>query len=188
MEARMKRAEYAVPEAAPDVVKFKGGGKRVPLADRFWTKVDKSGGPNACWPWLAAKDADGYGLVGGDGRKTVRAHRHAYASVKGTIPKGKMVLHSCPDGDRRDCCNPDHMRPGTAKDNGADASVKGRLKRKLTDAQVLEIIRLRFDEKQSQKAIALRFGVAQNNISLICNGRTYGWLTGIGREEMKIAA
>ena len=164
--------------------KFKVGGPKMLLADRFWSKV-QIGDPDDCWPWLAALDRGGYGLVGGDNGKTVRAHRYAYAAKKGSIPKGKMVLHNC---DRRDCCNPAHLKIGTAKDNAADAAVKGRMKRKLTDAQVLEIVRIRLETGATHKALAVQFGVSQNNISMILRGRTYGWLTGIGQIEMQRAA
>src|SRR5262245_5368741 len=26
----------------------------------FWSKVDRSGGPNACWPWMASTTKEGY--------------------------------------------------------------------------------------------------------------------------------
>lgn len=184
----MKRTDYSVPEAvsvAP--VKFVGRGKAVPLKDRFWEKVDVRG-PDECWPWIAAKDQKGYGVIGNGKGSTVRAHCYAYTEKNGPVPKGKMVIHSCPHGDRKDCCNPGHLRIGTAKDNAMDSAIRGVLKRKLTDAQVLEIVRLRFEENVPQKAIALRFGVTQSSISAICQGRNYSWLTGIGMEEMKKAA
>jgi len=53
------------------------------LADpsRFWAKVDRSAGPNACWPWLGKKDRDGYGefeFKARPNRWQWRAHRFAY--------------------------------------------------------------------------------------------------------------
>lgn len=30
---------------------------------RFWRKVDRSGGTNACWTWLAYKNRYGYGQI-----------------------------------------------------------------------------------------------------------------------------
>lgn len=32
------------------------------IAARFWSKVDKSGGKNACWPWMAGSFPPGYGV------------------------------------------------------------------------------------------------------------------------------
>ena len=30
----------------------------------FWSLVDVSGGPDACWPWIGTTDRDGYGIWG----------------------------------------------------------------------------------------------------------------------------
>src|SRR5438874_974236 len=35
--------------------------RSIPLKDGFWSKVDKSGGPDACWPWTGCINAWGYG-------------------------------------------------------------------------------------------------------------------------------
>ncbi len=64
----------------------------------------------------------GYGQFNFEG-KAQRAHRVAYELAKGQIPKGLNVLHSC---DRPSCCNPDHLRLGTQKDNSADCWARGR--------------------------------------------------------------
>ncbi len=53
----------------------------------------------------------------------VQAHRFAYALWKGEIPDGLWILHSC---DQRPCCNPDHLRAGTAKENTQDMHERGR--------------------------------------------------------------
>src|SRR5438105_2799861 len=46
---------------------FAGGqGRRLtatPLEDRFWSKVDCSGGKDACWPWKAHVGSHGYGII-----------------------------------------------------------------------------------------------------------------------------
>jgi hypothetical protein len=46
-----------------------------------------------------------------------------YTIVKGSIPKGKVVMHSC---DVRLCINPEHLSVGTQKENIQDAIQKGR--------------------------------------------------------------
>lgn len=91
------------------------------LAERFWRFVDRSGGPDACWPWLGRKDA-GYGRFNVGGGKKVTAHRFAYELMRGPIPAGKDLLHSC----LTRCCNPAHLRPGTDLENKADAVALGR--------------------------------------------------------------
>lgn len=99
---------------------------------RFWATLDRSGGPEACWPWTGHIDKDGYGIFyyrDGGRRYRRRAHRIAWPLRNGPVPDGKRILHSCPDGDRRECGNPSHLRPGTDLDNAQDAKQRGRTAR-----------------------------------------------------------
>ena len=91
----------------------------MPNPDVFWKSVDRTGGPDACWPWTGFKDDDGYGRYGRQ-----RAHRVAYKLAIGPIPAGFLVRHvTC---DNPPCCNPVHLAIGTAADNSADMVAKGR--------------------------------------------------------------
>jgi hypothetical protein len=92
-----------------------------PLAERFWSKVDRSGGPDACWPWTGRCYAAGYGQVGFKGR-TTSAHRVALELSRGRPPK-HLACHTC---DNPPCCNPRHLYDGTASQNAADAYARGR--------------------------------------------------------------
>lgn len=93
---------------------------------RFWAKVDRSGGPEACWLWLAGvRNDDGYGQFRLGGRMQ-QAHRIAYEQANGPIPDGLHVLHRC---DVRRCVNPGHLFIGTNADNMADRNAKGRQSR-----------------------------------------------------------
>lgn len=107
--------------------------------DRFWRKVDTTGGPDACWPWLASKQRAGYGHLYYRGRVT-RANRVAWMLERGPIPDGIHVLHRC---DSPGCVNPAHLFLGTHADNMADRSAKGRASRRgnprLTADQVAAI-------------------------------------------------
>ena len=89
---------------------------------RFWSKVDKSGGPDACWIWTGAKSVGGYGHVWQDGHLT-NASRVAWTLTNGPIPEGIDVCHHC---DTTSCANPAHLFLGTAKENIQDAIHKGR--------------------------------------------------------------
>lgn len=87
----------------------------------FWSKVDKSGGPEACWPWTAGKIPAGYGAFHVR-RKVVGAHRFALETVHG--PLGDLLAcHRC---DNPGCCNPAHLFAGTYSDNVRDMDAKGR--------------------------------------------------------------
>lgn len=90
------------------------------IADRFWSKVDKSG---ECWVWTAHRRHHGYGAFFLNG-KAQSAHRVAWELTYGPIPSGRSVLHAC---DNPPCVRPEHLSLGTHTDNMRDASSKGRL-------------------------------------------------------------
>lgn len=93
--------------------------------ERFWAKVDKSRGPEACWIWTASTSG-GYGRLGSSKFETVLAHRRSWELERGPIPEDMCVLHNCPDGDNPLCVNPKHLWLGTRDDNNADRDKKGR--------------------------------------------------------------
>lgn len=88
----------------------------------FWSNVDRSGGPDACWPWLRFRLANGYGRVAGPNHSMVYAHRMALElSLGRPIATGKMSCHTC---DNPPCCNPTHLYEGTAVDNVRDRDAR----------------------------------------------------------------
>lgn len=94
----------------------------------FWSKVDvKQARLNLdqCWPWRASLDRHGYGQFKPVlGAPPLRAHRVAWEIFNGRdVPDGRLILHSC---DNPRCCNPNHLRPGTHKDNARDMLVRHR--------------------------------------------------------------
>lgn len=82
-------------------------------AQRFWPKVDRSGGPDACWLWLGYLFVNGYGRFWFAG-KHVRAHRWAYEAENGPIPDGLVLDHLCRI---RACVNPRHLEAVTLRTN-----------------------------------------------------------------------
>src|ERR1700722_335201 len=92
--------------------------------ERFWKSVEKS--ETGCWLWKAGRDDDGYGIFHAriHGLQVHSAHRFSHILHTGEILRPDiMVLHSC---DNPPCCNPDHLRSGTAADNTGDMIKKGR--------------------------------------------------------------
>jgi len=93
---------------------------------RFWARIDQSGGPDACWPWLGSKHRRGYGQVSGwhgPGYtcKVIQTHLAAYILTYGPVPAPLVLDHichtrACDLGDscpHRACCNPKHLEPVT---------------------------------------------------------------------------
>ncbi len=144
-------------------------GKHGSLAERFWSKVEKT---DSCWNWTGSKDTRGYGLIGmKENRKWtgwVKAHRVVWELTYGPIPKDSLVCHHC---DNSSCVRPDHLFLGSKGDNSKDAVAKGRwnpcrgennYNHKLTLSQVREIRNI--GNYMSQRKLAAKFGVARRTI------------------------
>lgn len=84
-------------------------GDPVTLGHRFWSKVDRSGGEDACWIWTAHRDGRGYGRF-----ESTAAHRVAYRISIGPIPQGLTIDHLCRN---KGCVNPAHLEPVTNAEN-----------------------------------------------------------------------
>ena len=91
----------------------------------FWALVDRSGGPDACWPWIGRRFPNGYGYFQGPRplRRSVLAHREAWRFTNGELADGLFALHHC---DNPPCCNPAHLFTGTHTENMADMYRKDR--------------------------------------------------------------
>jgi len=136
--------------------------------------TDKSGGPDACWPWVGARNKAGYGLFGLDGG-CVLAHRAAWLFANDHFPMTLKVLHRC---DNRACQNPAHLFLGTQADNVADMHAKGRQGKVFgeqhhkTTLTIDQVRAIRADSR-SQSTIARAYGVHQTTVGNIKRGRTW---------------
>lgn len=162
---------------------------RVSILSRYLSKVDASGGPDACHLWTGGTFSNGYGRLSLDDakRSSVRSHRWGYEHFVGPIPEGLVVRHTC---DTPLCHNPRHWILGTNGENSRDMTVRGRSLRgatnpasKLTEDDVREIrrlLKLTADGKGytrrgqlTQRQIAERFSVSQPVIRDIKFRRTW---------------
>lgn len=151
------------------------------LEDRFWDKVDKTPGfgPGGdCWLWTASKGVKGYGRIKVRG-VVKRAHRVSWELVGGKpASDGLQILHHC---DNPGCVNPDHLFLGDHQENMSDMKRKGRQLRggsnprtPLVESKVLEIRRLYTTGRFTQAKLASTFGISNQCISDVINGKTWG--------------
>lgn len=134
--------------------------------ERFWSRVDTSGGEDACWEWMGRLHKGGYGRFAVDKRhKGGYAHRQAYELSVGPIPEGLFVCHHC---DNRKCVNPKHLYAGTHEDNVRDMLERGRQaqpERALGEFQRQEMRRLYDHGGMMLKELSLLFGVCLLTVS-----------------------
>ena len=147
------------------------------LVQRFWRKVDQSGGPDACWPWTATKRNGGYGVLHIAGTKvgTVYAHRVSRFIATGRDPLGFLICHRC---DNPWCVNPAHLFEGSVADNVADMLAKKRPtclgKRQPHEAaKVLRGERIASAKLSADQVVTIRHlaGTGENSTTL---GQRYG--------------
>lgn len=145
-----------------------------PLADRFWEKVDKSAGPDGCWPWLGARDTFGYGRIRTSDGGIDGSNRIAWELINGPIPHdgshhGICVLHKC---DNPGCCNPKHLFLGNMGTNVRDMTQKNRHgMMKLTPEQVVEIRSLK--DKMTYREIGDLYGVSHQMVYFIMTRQSW---------------
>lgn len=88
---------------------------------RFFKNLIKK--DSGCWEWEGSRDKNGYGICSNRILKERRAHRASFRLFIGEIPNDLVLRHSCHNPP---CCNPDHLKVGTVKDNARDCVEAGR--------------------------------------------------------------
>lgn len=143
--------------------------------ERFWSKVHKSTGPDACWLWAGRPNSDGYGRIRVRGKEYM-AHRLALEWAAGPCPSGLEACHSCRN---RHCVNPEHLRWDTRRANEADKVKDGTDSRgercassRLTEQMVQEI-RSAAAAGESQASLGRQYGVHSATVCLIVRRRTW---------------
>lgn len=140
----------------------------------FWSRVDKSAGPYACWPWTGRRKPPTGGVYDHDGTWDY-VHRYAWFLAYGSWPV-PQANHHC---DNPPCCNVKHMYEGTQADNVRDRDARNRRQGPrgelsgraiLTDAQVTEIRSRYTGARGQQSQFSQEYGVHVSTIHLIVKG------------------
>jgi hypothetical protein len=123
----------------------------------------------------------GYPIITYLGRHLTVAHLMYEKKSGDRLPKGTLLRHTC---DNRLCINPDHLIPGTSKENTQDMIDRNRVSRqfgennphsKLTKKQVLSI--MKDLETMNCSEVGRKRGIPIRTINDIKNGKKWGWLT-----------
>lgn len=112
--------------------------RRPEVLDRIEEKIDKSAGPDGCWPWMAY---DGPFPVVHEGEKiTLTIYRMVWIIANGPIPPGrKRYVVRCLDN--KLCCNPKHLSLGSKWDVARAALERGERRAARNRAEGAERIR-----------------------------------------------
>jgi hypothetical protein len=134
---------------------------------RFWSHVDRSGGTDACWPWMGDRNIQGYGKLKyrrNGSWLNFKSHRVAYWLSTGDDPGPLSTCHSC---DTPLCVNPKHLFAATQRENLLDMVRKGRAltgdrNRMHTDSDVRAKISGVFNRMHTDPSLRLKISGSLN--------------------------
>lgn len=147
-----------------------------------------------CWLWKG-DTTNGYGTLLPPERirkngKLVKeyAHRFFWSLFNNeAVPEGLVIRHKC---DTPLCVNPEHLIPGTKRENSQDMKLRRRStwgernpRAKLTEHQVLKIKELLMCTNLSQQKIGDRFGVSRGAVKEIAEGKNWAYLFAVEQHE-----
>lgn len=147
--------------------------------DEFLSKVEVDEA-TGCHNFVGHCNPEGYGQLyvayRKKGKHTERAHRIAWSIAHGEVPECLCVLHTC---DNPSCVNPEHLYLGTNADNMKDKADRERIvgernpNAKLTERQVLDVLKMFHEDKCTIGAIAREYAVGHSTIGNIVKGRRW---------------
>lgn len=149
----------------------------VNLWNAFWPQVDIRD-PDACWLWKGKIGSLGYGLFNHAGFST-HAYRIAWMLLNPSFPtgNGSLIRHTCSNPR---CCNPNHLRIGTHKENAQDRIEAGTQLRgseshlsKLTESIVYNILCEHARDDVPPTILAEKYGVYYGTVSNILERKTW---------------
>jgi hypothetical protein len=160
--------------------------------ERYEAKVDRSGGPAACHPWLGSIDDGGYGSLRFGGQ-TRRAHQVAWIREHGPIPEGVEIDHQCHNEAlqagrcrpgiclHRRCCNELHLAAKTRAQHVTDTPRVSHVRAKLDEDKIRRILAL-LAAGSGAGPIMSGFGIGPTTVYRIKTGQQWGWVESPHRE------
>lgn len=157
---------------------------------RCWT-TKRQGCTSDGWPMKRLKStptAKGYHQVSfrvGEGKVTRQVHSLVYETFAGPIPEGMTVdhIHGNKDdnrlGELRLLSQPDNVRAYVERVGGRPGqrgAAHNRSAHKVTEEQVREARRL-YREGVPQNDLCRAFGITAGPMSMLVNGKSFGWVT-----------
>lgn len=144
----------------------------------FWDRVyAHTQAKGECILFIGHRNEDGYGRIFRN-KKLVFVHREVWARDNGSIPPGRVIMHTC---DQPNCIQPKHLVMGTQVMNIKDMDEKGR-RRALIGSQhrnavLLEkdipVIRNFLNLGKTCASIARMYNVSEGLIRHIKKGRIW---------------
>jgi hypothetical protein len=139
--------------------------------ERFEAKIEKPEEPDGCWTWKGKPNKDGYGRFTAGG-VTDYSHRWSHRLYVGPIPEGADVRHH-PCGNAA-CVRPDHLEPGSRRENNLDTLDHGRHRTAKLDNRRARGIREKYArDRPPQKDLARQEGLSVSAISDLLRGKSW---------------
>ena len=133
-----------------------------------------------CWLWAGPNDeSQGYGRVFIGRGKYKQAHQFVYEKLVGLVPKGLILRHSC---DNPQCVNPEHLTPGTTKQNARDRQDRDRgwakqgerhPEAKMSEPMAKFLLYWVATGRETQASIAKSFNISTSALNALVKGRTW---------------
>lgn len=122
---------------------------------------------NCLIPLNCSINSSGYPMIYANG-KVMTVARYVYEQLKGPIPQGCEVRHTC---DNKSCVNPTHLIIGTHQDNMRD--MWERNPPKVTKLNTQAVIEIRQDQEHTLQELADKYKVSKSTIWGVRRYRTW---------------
>lgn len=134
---------------------------RLPVALILKQRIIKQQTDDGCWLWTGPVNNQGYGRLRGR-----YAHRMAYELANGSssLSSTQVIRHAC---DQRRCVRPDHLLPGTQRDNMRDVADRDRHPRYHPKAIREEAVRRVVRDGESQASVARALGIPYGTVTAL---------------------